>query len=291
MSITNIYKTSDAILSTNELPVRYDLYVPGNSSRELLPVLIFVHGFKGFKDWGPFPDACEDLARQGFVVVAMNFSLNGVGENPTEFDRLDLFETQTLSQDLDDIGRVIEAVKNREIESQRVGLHTDYIGIIGHSRGGHTAVAAAAEYPEIQCLVTWSAVADYNDRWSEQMISDWKKKGYTEIENSRTGQMMKVGKVVYEDAIKNADRLMAIKRVSELHLPSLFIAGREDESVPWKDSERLYRTCPSDVKELRLIADTGHTFDASHPFEDDDYPDKFSEVLELTEGWFLDNLA
>ncbi len=291
MTMGNIYKTTDSVNSTKNLPIRYDLYVPGNSSRDLLPVLIFVHGFKGFKDWGPFPDACEDLARQGFVVIAMNFSMNGIGDNPAEFDRLDLFEQETLSQDLEDIVTVIEAVKNREIQSSRVGLHTDYIGIIGHSRGGHTAIAAAAEYPEIQSLVTWSAVASYNERWTEQMINDWEKQGFTEIKNARTGQMMKVGKVVYEDAIDNAGRLMAIERVKELHLPVLFIAGKEDESVPYQDSVKLHRNCPSSNKELRLISDTGHTFGASHPFEDDDYPEKFSEVLELTEGWFLDNLA
>lgn len=291
MSITNIYKISDSVPSTENLPIQYDLYVPGNSSRDLLPVVIFVHGFKGFKDWGPFPDACEDLSRQGFVVIAMNCSRNGIGENPTEFDRLDLFEKQTLSQDLDDIGTIINAIKTREISSSRVGLHTDYIGIIGHSRGGHTAVAAAAEYPEIQCLVTWAAVADYNEKWSDQMIADWNEKGYTEIENARTGQIMKMDKVIYDDALKNAERLMAIKRVKELHLPAMFIAGKADESVPWRDSEQLYRNCPSNNKELRLIPDTGHTFGASHPFEKDDYPEKFAEVLELTEGWFLDNLA
>lgn len=287
----NIYKTSDSVNSSKNLPIRYDLYVPGNSSRDLLPVLIFVHGFKGFKDWGPFPDACEDLARQGFIVIAMNFSMNGIGENPTEFDRLDLFEKETLSQDLEDIGTIIEAVKNREIQSSRVGLHTDYIGIIGHSRGGHTAIAAAAEYPEIQCLVTWSAVANYNERWSDQMIKDWNEQGYTDIENARTGQIMKVGKEVYEDALENAERLMAIERVKELHLPVLFIAGKDDEAVSYRDSEKLYRNCPSHTKEIRLISDTGHTFGASHPFEEDEYPEKFSEVLELTEGWFLDNLA
>jgi len=290
MSITNIYKTSSSIQSTENLPIRYDLYAPG-SSRELLPVLIFVHGFKGFKDWGPFPDACEDLARNGFVVVAMNFSLNGIGENPTEFDRLDLFERETLSQDLRDIGSVIEGIKNQRINSSRVGLHTDYIGIIGHSRGGHTAVVAAAEFTEIQCLVTWSAVADYNARWSEKMISDWKKLGYTEIQNSRTGQTMKINKVVYEDAVENAERIIAIKRVEELHIPALFIAGKEDESVPCEESSKLYRACPSNNRELRLIPETGHTFDAAHPFEEDDYPAKFAEALEFTEGWFLENLA
>jgi uncharacterized protein len=46
----------------------------------VLPVILFVHGFKGFKDWGAFPDACEEFARVGFAVVAFNLSLNGVGK-------------------------------------------------------------------------------------------------------------------------------------------------------------------------------------------------------------------
>lgn len=286
----SIYKSTGSISSSENLPIRYDLYTPGRSSRDQLPVLIFLHGFKGFKDWGPFPAACEDLARQGFAVIAMNFSLNGVGDNSLEFDRPDLFERQTLSQDLDDVGSVIQGLKSGEIASSRIGLNTDTIGIIGHSRGGHTAVAAAAEYPEIQCLVTWAAVADYSVRWSDQMLKDWEERGYTEILNARTGQKMKLSHVVRRDVQENGDRLIALRRVKEIHLPSLFIAGKADEAVPWRDSDRLYRSSPSEHKELRLIPETGHTFDAAHPFEADDYPEAFREVLSLTEGWFISHL-
>lgn len=286
----SVYKSTGSIPSTENLPIRYDLYTPGRSHRDRLPVVIFLHGFKGFKDWGPFPAACEDLARQGFAVLAFNFSLNGVGDNPLEFDRLDLFERQTLSQDLDDVGTVIAALKRGEIASTRVGLNTDTIGIVGHSRGGHTAVAAAAEYPEIQCLVTWAAVADYSTRWSGQMLKDWEEKGVTEILNARTGQTMRLSSVVREDVQKRGDRVIALRRIEEIHLPTLLIAGKADEAVPWQDSDRLYKKSPSEHKELRLIPETGHTFGASHPFEADDYPEPFQEVLSLTENWFISHL-
>ncbi|MEX2585981.1 MAG: alpha/beta fold hydrolase [Balneolaceae bacterium] len=290
MSQVPVHKQSGEIFSTEELPIRYDLYVPARSNREQLPVVLFLHGFKGFKDWGPFPDACEDLARIGFAVVALNFSRNGVGENPLEFGRLDLFEKETLSQDLEDVGSVIQALKRREIASERVRLDSERISVIGHSRGGHTAVAAAAEYSEIQCLVTWSAVADYNARWGEKMIRDWEKDGVTEIKNARTGQVMKMDLVIYEDAQKNADRLMALNRVKELYLPALFLAGREDESVPWRDSEKLYKACPSEIKEFRLIPSAGHTFGGAHPFEAEEYPEPFQELMEQTEKWLQDNV-
>lgn len=290
MRSTNVLKNSGSVLSGEDLPIYYDLYTPSGVSSSTLPVILFIHGFKGFKDWGAFPDACEELSRAGFAVVAFNFSLNGVGENMLEFDELDLFAKETLSRDLNDVGTVIEAVKNGEITSEKVVLDTDRTGIIGHSRGGHTAVAAAAEYDEIMSLVTWSAVADYNARWSEKMIRDWKESGYTEIKNARTNQVMRIDKVVYDDAIRNADRLMAIRRVKELHIPSMFIAGKEDEAVHYSDSEKLYRACPSDDKEVRLIKDAGHTFNVSHPFEEEKFPDAFDEVLNLTEGWFLETL-
>ncbi|MCC5940476.1 MAG: alpha/beta hydrolase [Balneolaceae bacterium] len=290
MRFSSVSKTSGQISSTENLPIHYDLLVPVASAGTVLPVILFLHGFKGFKDWGAFPDVYEELARAGFAVVAFNMSLNGVGESMLEFDEPELFRRQTLSQDLSDVGSIITAVKDKEIASDKVILDTDRVGIIGHSRGGHTAVTAAAEYAEIQCLVTWSAVSDYNARWSSEMKKDWETKGFTEIKNSRTGEILPLDKITYDDGITNADRLMAIKRVQEIYIPSMFIAGKDDEAVPVSETEKLYRKSPAYDKEIRLIDNAGHTFQVSHPFEKNDFPPEFEEVIDLTEGWFLDHL-
>lgn len=290
MMYETILKSSGSILSSEGLPIRYDLYVPNGAAEASYPVVLFMHGFKGFKDWGPFPAACEELSSSGFAVVAFNFSLNGVGDNLLEFDRLELFARETLSQDLRDVGSVIEALKRQEITSDKARLETDQIGILGHSRGGHTAVSAAAEYAEIACLVTWSAVADYNARWSDQMIKDWETKGVTEIKNGRTGQMMPVQRVVFDDALENADRVIALNRIQNLHLPALFIHARGDEAVPYSEAEKLYRASPSQEKELKLIPEAGHTFDTSHPFEEEEFPEAFETALTATLNWFQDHL-
>ncbi|MCG2588256.1 alpha/beta hydrolase family protein [Rhodohalobacter sulfatireducens] len=290
MNYSTVSKKEGKISSTENLPIYYDLYIPGVEHGTALPVVLFVHGFKGFKDWGAFPDLCEELARAGFAVAAFNLSLNGVGSSMTEFDEPELFRRETFSQDLADIGSVIEAIKSKEIESDKAVLDTDRIGLIGHSRGGHTAVVAAAEYSEIQCLVTWSAVADYNKRWSDEMVKDWKTKGYTEITNSRTGQVLPIDKVVFDDAMENADRVIAINRVRELYIPSMFIAGKSDEAVPFSETEKLFRASPATDKEIRLIENAGHTFEISHPFTNNEFPPEFNEALDLTVGWFLDYL-
>lgn len=290
MDVTSISMSSGQVPSTEGLPIRYDLYSPISRNGLSFPVILFIHGFKGFKDWGPFPDVCEELARAGYGVVAMNFSLNGIGENKTEFTEMELFERETFSQDLDDIGTVIDALQRGKINDNHANLNTDMIGLVGHSRGGQTAIAAAVEYDAVQTLVTWSAVADYRERWTDAMKKDWEEKGFTEIENTRTGQMMRIGKVVYEDSINNAERVIAIERVKELRIPSLFIHGRDDESVDSTNSEKLHIACSSSEKELRLVANGTHTYGASHPFEDQDFPKPLSEVLDWTEGWFTEYL-
>lgn len=286
MEYDNLSVSSGQILTEDNHPITYDLYSPISGSTKDFPVIIFLHGFKGFKDWGPFPDACEDIARHGFGVLAINFSHNGIGDGKKEYKRLDLFEKSTLTKDLDEVGLVIKALQSREIIDSHSRLNTDSIGIVGHSRGGHTAIAAAAEYESIKCLVTWAAVSDYLARFSDKEKSDWEKKGYTIYKNSRTGQDMKVDKTWYEDTKKNADRLIALRRVKDLVIPSLFIHGREDEDVSQSNSEELHISCGYKEKELRLIAKAGHTFGASHPFEDQYFPPPFKELVDVTGAWF-----
>ena len=290
MKDIKISKISASVPSTENLPIYYDLYYPANRKEDDLPVILFLHGFKGFKDWGAFPEGCRELSKKGFAVLAMNFSLNGVGKSMTEFDQLDLFARETLSKDLEDVGTVIKALKEKVITGQGVSLDADTIGVLGHSRGGHTAVAASAEYPEIKCLVTWSAVADYNARWSDDMISDWEERGVTEIKNGRTGQIMPVKEVVFNDAMENADRLMAVKRVRVLNIPALFVHAKGDEGVPYSEAVKLYEYCTAEDKKIELIPGSGHTFDTAHPFEAEQLPEPFAKVVNMSGNWFQTHL-
>jgi hypothetical protein len=53
--------------------------------------IIFVHGFKGFKDWGFGPYLAKYLSTKGFFVITFNFSHNGVSIPMDEFTELDKF--------------------------------------------------------------------------------------------------------------------------------------------------------------------------------------------------------
>lgn len=281
------YSTIEGSLPSDEnLPIRYTFY----KQKKKASLIIFVHGFKGFKDWGAFPRGCAFLAENGFSVLAINLSKNGVGESLTDFDELDLFANQTLSGDLEDVLTTINYVK--EHPQDFPNADSDRIGIIGHSRGGHTVLPAAAESDDIKAVVTWSAVANYNKRWSYEMKSDWEEQGYTEILNGRTRQWMRINKLVYDDALENDKRLMAEHRVQELTIPSLFFHGKEDPAVDPDSARTLFEKCGSDDKELVLVENAGHTYETSHPDDPEKpLPEEFKYVLEETRRFFDDHLA
>ncbi|MDH3268405.1 MAG: alpha/beta hydrolase, partial [Ignavibacteria bacterium] len=78
----------------------------GYENLESAPCLIFVHGFKGFKDWGFWPYTGNYFGNRGFFVLTFNFSNNGVGEKLTEFTELDKFANNTFSLELEELNEV-----------------------------------------------------------------------------------------------------------------------------------------------------------------------------------------
>ena len=62
--------------------------------------VIICHGFKGFKEWGFLPDLADLLAQAGITAVRFDFSHNGIAEDITTYERLDLFERNTWSREL-----------------------------------------------------------------------------------------------------------------------------------------------------------------------------------------------
>lgn len=76
--------------STHHLPILAS--VSYKSILNLKPVIIFSHGFKGFKDWGHFPIVAQWFAEKGLAFVRFNFSHNGTTpEQPCDFANLDNF--------------------------------------------------------------------------------------------------------------------------------------------------------------------------------------------------------
>jgi pimeloyl-ACP methyl ester carboxylesterase len=248
------------------------------------PCIVFVHGFKGFKDWGFWPHMGDYFGERGYAVVSFNFSHNGVGESLTEFDELDRFAANTFSREVREVREIVNACREGffgDIGDQKTAL-------LGHSRGGGISLAAARQSPEIAAVALWSSVADFN-RYSDRQKDKWRKVGYFEVVNQRTSQVMRLNSTLLEDLEENKDDLLSIERaVRDLKRPLFIAHGEQDVSVAVADGEKLFEWSDKSLTEFHIIPKTGHTFGIVHPFVGT--TPAFDSVLGRTASFFEKNL-
>ncbi len=237
--------------------------VSGKRSSEKLPLVIFTHGFKGFKDWGGFPYMMERIASAGFIAASFNFSHNGVSHRlPKDFVRLDLFADNTLSLELEELGFVIDHLFDN---SENYNILRNRIGLIGHSRGGGISLIKASYDDRIKCLITLASVSTF-DRYTDQHKKIWRKQGHFETLNTRTNQLMRLNVALLDDLEKNQSRLDILSSAKRLNKPYLIVHGKEDLSVKYEEAEYIYRNSNNKYTRLFPVENTGHTFGVVHPF-------------------------
>ena len=242
------------------------------------PVIIFCHGFKGYKDWGAFPLMAEFFAEAGYVFIKFNFSHNGgTVEQPIDFPDLKAFGENNYSIELDDLGLVIDDVISGNIISLN---HVDLnkICLLGHSRGGGIAILKASEDTRINKLATLAAVSDFKSRFPiGPELLKWDQAGTSYVLNGRTGQQMPMNYQLYENFVKNEHRLTISSAAKGLDIPYAIIHGTDDQTVLPKEAENLNKWSAS--SQLKLIESAGHTFGAKHPWDKNELPDDFKTSL------------
>ena len=263
------------------LPLRVDLrHDPERAPRA---AVIVCHGFKGFKRWGFFPHLGERLAAAGFASVVFDFSMNGIGEQPEEFGRLDLFARNTYTRELEDLDRVLAWTRERSPVAPSVG--EDPVGLLGHSRGALPAVVAAAEQPEsIGAVVTWNGVGRAL-RYTDKQLERWEEDGEMAFTNARTGQRMSIDYGFVVDAREHAGRFDLEAAGRRMRAPHLILHGSADMAVGQEEAERLRAgRSPEQGAELRVIEGGTHTFGAVHPFAGTTV--HLDRALDATLEWF-----
>lgn len=260
------------IASAEGLPIRGVLEVPSDPRG----LVVIVHGFKGFKDWGFFPWVSARFAGCGVASVRFDMSHNGIGERPGEFDRLDLFANDTYGGELSDLEKVLSWIEGvREV----AGLP---LFLMGHSRGGGVAIlgARATESGMVRGIVTWSGIARA-DRWSEEVKKEWRARGVLEVQNARTGQVMPISTAVIDELDARAGELDIQAALEATECPVLIVHGLSDESVPLSEAHQL-ASCARNGS-LVLIEKASHTFGARHPFAG--VPKELSFAMHATAGF------
>lgn len=249
------------------------------------PCILYLHGFKGFKDWGFVPYAGRYFAQAGFSFLCFNFSHNGIGAQPDVFTEFDKFQHNTYSLEMEESLEIIHLVSRTNF----LGRDLNHpLGLLGHSRGGGIALLAAQQAAEVSAVATWAAVSTI-DRVSKKDREVWRKQGFREVVNSRTGQVFRMGMDMLEDIEKySKTRLHILDASRQLNKPLLLLHGEADESVPYFEAEQINIYADPGNTQFRLIPHAGHTFGARHPFEAS--TPQLDLVLELTRDFFRHTL-
>ncbi|KRO88119.1 MAG: DUF1749 domain-containing protein [Bacteroidetes bacterium] len=260
----------------NKKSIVYDVFHLNNSIRK--PLVVFSHGYKGFKDWGPWDLVGKEFAKHNFVFVKFNFSHNGgTLNNPIDFPDLKAFGNNNYTHELDDIDRVLNFFKTSNPYSKNIDLNA--IILIGHSRGGGSILIKASENLLVKGVITWAGVSDFKARFLKENtpgFKAWKDKGVTYVKNQRTEQSMPHFFQFYEDFRKNEKRLNIRSAVEKLKIPYLIIHGDKDQSVLPFEAENLMSW--NKLNKLLILEEGNHTFSAKHPWPFNYLPKELKQV-------------
>lgn len=224
------------------------------------PVLVVLHGFKGFKDWAFVPYAARSFAAEGYAVITFNFSCNGVRE--TDFDELDKFAANTYSREQADLAALLSACAEGRLPFADL-MDRGNVFLLGHSRGGGNSVIFAAEHSYIKGVVCWNGIADCN-LFDEAFRQEVKRSGVGYVANMRTKQQMPIAEILFEDLDANRERFDIPAKAAAMETPILFIQGDQDSGRLLTGNRRLREAAPHKLH--ITIEGTGHTFGAVHPF-------------------------
>jgi len=262
----------------NSKPILADFYFKNDKKQK--PVVIFCHGYKGYKDWGAWNLMVASFVNADLFFAKFNFSHNGgTMENPIDFPDLPAFGENTFTKELDDIETVLEYITSEAAFKENINLND--ITLVGHSRGGGTVLVKAGESNRISRVISWAGVSDFGARFpTGDVLAGWKASGVAYIENARTKQKMPHLFGFYTNFKENEDRLTIQSSVKRIKIPQLIIQGDADEVVKPIEGYCLKQWNPEAV--LKIIPKGDHTFGCTQPWTRDTMPNDLAEVVKTT---------
>ena len=271
--------------------------IPGASGRNMLadltydirskqaPLVIFAHGFKGFKDWGTHNLVARYFAEQDFRFLKFNFSHNGTTPKyPLDFVDPEAFSDNTFSKELEDLKLVIDFAA-----SGANFLPVKTVFLIGHSMGGGISIIKTAEDERVAKLITWASVANFHNLWPKEAEAQWKLSGVLFFPNSRTNQQMPVKATLLDDLEQNAKRLNILYAAAQIKQPWLIIHGDADPTVNISHALQLNRKQPK--SDLVVAPGANHTFNSNHPYLEAVLPASLEQVCEVCLGFLKEKIG
>ncbi len=261
----------------HQKPILADVFYSANSQPK--SIVLFCHGYKGFKDWGAWNLMAKVFADAGFFFVKFNFSHNGGTVNqPIDFPDLEAFGNNNYTKELDDLESVIDWVFSKNDFQREIDLEN--VSLIGHSRAGGIVTIKSEEDQRVSKVISLAGVCDFGKRTATSGdLEQWKKDGVKYVLNGRTKQQMPHFYQFYEDFIENEERLTIKRAVEKLETPYLIIHGNNDTSVSVEEAKKLHSWCSN--SQLEIVEKANHVFNTSHPWKKEGLPKELKEAIQL----------
>ena len=262
-------KETSVLQSENKKPILLDVSFTKNGKRK--PIVIFCHGYKGFKDWGCWNVMASHISKEDIFFLKFNFSHNGgTIEQPIDFPDLNAFGENNFIKELNDLDAVISWITSAE-NKYSSELNSQEVILVGHSRGGGIVTIKASEDNRVTKVTTLAGASDYKSRFpTGDELAYWRKEGVAYIENARTKQQMPHFIQFYDNFMENEERLTISAAAKKIAIPHLIIHGTTDETVTFQEAEALHNWNKN--SELFAIEDANHVFGGSHPWEANSLP-------------------
>lgn len=252
----------------------YDLNIPADWNGTLI---IFLHGYMGYKDWGCWNLTSDYFVEAGYGFLKYNVSHNGgTVENPIDFPDLETFSRNSYIKEVLDFQSILSVVEE-SFESM------PDIYVIGHSRGGSIALLQS-DHGAVKKIAAWAAVCNFESRFpTDKELEAWQADGLYFVKNSRTNQQMPHHYSQFESFQKYRDRLDIMEYCKNSTTPTLVIHGDSDESVNIQEGYNIARWLGG---ELKIIEGEAHTFGSSQPWPHNFLPSGLEKVCVETLAFF-----
>ena len=262
----------------HQKPIVTDVFYEETNQQK--PIVIFCHGYKGFKDWGAWNLMAESFAKAGFFFIKFNFSHNGgTLENPIDFPDLEAFGNNNYIKELDDLESVLDWISTNTDFKNEVNI--DDISLIGHSRGGGNVLIKTNEDTRIKKVISLAAVSDIGSRSSiTGDLENWRKEGVKYVLNGRTKQKMPHFYQFYENFKQNEERLNIQKAVEQIQVPQLIIHGDKDTSIFINEAHKIHSWNPKST--LKVIENANHVFNVSHPWKEEKISKELQQITKIS---------
>lgn len=280
----NLQKDIIYKITSDEKPLKLDVYQPKNLRKEKSPVVVFIHG-------GAWVIGDKSVVRQNFrEYVLKELVDNGYNVISINFTNID--SNTHLEKTLQDCKDVLTWIRDN---AEKYKFDTDNIGVWGGSSGAHIAMLTAynqeketTESPQLKYVVNFYGPSDLNELFKTDaniLLLEAFRMYYPKTYKTRHQKILQLTgfdiKTQKEKAIKRCEELSPITYITEKTVPTLIFHGSGDSVVDISQSQLL-----SDVLEENnvyhqyfILDNAKHTFSNINLNEAKDVAEKTLEFI------------